>query len=172
MVYIRKLSKKSNLFKIRDATLSSKIEADVLKQELGTTGNTLSFWKGEDITDLKNPMKAILLSTTSIETSQFIVIDDEILDKYGIERDYKEGITGYKGYKNLHVNLCNLDYEKIGIILNIIKEISQDKSHIPELKREDVKKYIIEVKRDGLLDEENIRPELKAAIDKYCPLTA
>ena len=95
-----------------------------------------------------------------------------MLDKYGIERNYEEkGITGYKGYENLHVNLCNLDYEKIGAILNIIKEISKNKTYIPELKREDVKRYIIEVKRDGLLDEENIRPELKAAIDKYCPLT-
>ena len=36
-----------------------------------------------------------------------------MLDKYGIERNYEEkGITGYKGYENLHVNLCNLDYEK------------------------------------------------------------
>ena len=60
MFYIRKLSKKSNLFKIRDAVTNSIIEADVLKQELGTTRNTLSFWKSEDITDLKNAMKAIL----------------------------------------------------------------------------------------------------------------
>ena len=173
MFYIRKLSKKSNLFRIRDAISNSNIEADVLKQELGTTRNTLSFWKCEDITDMKNVMKAILLSATSIETSQFIVINDEMLDKYGIERNYEDkGITGYKGYENLHVNLCNLDYEKIGAILNIIKEISKNKTYIPELKREDVKRYIIEVKRDGLLDEENIRPELKAAIDKYCPLTA
>ena len=156
MFYIRKLSKKSNLFRIRDAISNSNIEADVLKQELGTTRNTLSFWKCEDITDMKNVMKAILLSATSIETSQFIVINDEMLDKYGIERNYEEkGITGYKGYENLHV-----------------KEISKNKTYIPELKREDVKRYIIEVKRDGLLDEENIRPELKAAIDKYCPLTA
>lgn len=172
MFYIRKLSKKSNLFKIRDAASNSNIEADVLKQELGTTRNTLSFWRCEDITDLKNAMKAILLSTTSIETSQFIIVNDEMLDKCGIERDYEEkGITGYSGYENLHVNLCNLDYGKIGAILNIIKEISEDKAYIPELKREDVKRYIIEVKRDGLLNEENIRPELKAAIDKYCPLT-
>ncbi len=173
MFYIRKLSKKSNLFKIMDATSNSNIEADVLKQELGTTRNTLSFWKCDDITDLKNAMKAILLSTTSIETSQFIVISDEILDKYGIERNYDEkGITGYKGYENLHVNLCNLDYGKIGAILNIIKEISGNKDYIPELKRDDVKKYIMEVKRDGLLDENNIRPELKFAIEKYCSLTA
>ncbi len=65
-----------------------------------------------------------------------------------------------------------MDYGKIGAILNIIKEISGNKDYIPELKRDDVKKYIMEVKRDGLLDENNIRPELKFAIEKYCSLTA
>lgn len=169
MFYIRKLSKKSNLFRIRDAISNSNIEADVLKQELGTTRNTLSFWKCEDITDMKNVMKAILLSATSIETSQFIVINDEMLDKYGIERNYEEkGITGYKGYENLHVNLCNLNYEKIGLILNIFKDISTNKQYTPELKKDDVKKYIIEVKKDGLLNEESINPSLKRDIDKYC----
>ena len=98
MFYVRKLSKKSNLFKIKSSTSINSLDADILKQELGTTRNTLSFWKSDDLLNLKNAMKAILLSTTSIETSQFIVINDEILDNYGIERDYTEkGITGYKG---------------------------------------------------------------------------
>lgn len=97
------------------------------------------------------------------------MINDEILDNYGIERDYTEkGITGYKGYENLHVNLCNLNYEKIGLILNIFKDISTNKQYTPELKKDDVKKYIIEVKKDGLLNEESINPSLKRDIDKYC----
>lgn len=169
MFYVRKLSKKSNLFKIKSSTSINSLDADILKQELGTTRNTLSFWKSDDLLNLKNAMKAILLSTTSIETSQFIVINDKILDNYGIERDYTEkGITGYKGYENLHVNLCNLNYEKIGLILNIFKDISTNKQYTPELKKDDVKKYIIEVKKDGLLNEESINPSLKRDIDKYC----
>lgn len=171
MFYVRKLSKKSNLFKIRDVSLN-KVEADVLKQELGTSRNTLSFWKCDDISDLSDTMKAIILSTTSIETSQFIIVDDELLNKYGIAIDDTElGATGYKGFEKLHVNFCNLDYEKIGKLLNMIREVSEDKARIPELKREQVKKYIIEAREMGLLDEEAIRPELRDAIDRYCPLS-
>lgn len=66
MRYVRKLSKKSNLFKIKDTTSNNDIDADVLKQELSTSGNTLSFWKCENSEDLKDAMKAILLSTTGI----------------------------------------------------------------------------------------------------------
>ena len=163
MFYVRKLSKKSNLYKIRDVSLE-KVEADVLKQELGTSRN---------MSHLSDTMKAIILSTTSIETSQFIIVDDELLNKYGISIDETElGATGYKGFDKLHVNFCDLDYEKIGAILNMIREISSDKTRIPELKREQVKSYIVEVRKKGLLDEEAIRPELKDAIDRYCPLIA
>ena len=171
MRYVRKLSKKSNLFKIRNETIDN-IDADVLKQELSTTGNMLSFWKCEKRENLKDVMKAILLSTTSIETTQFIIIDDSFIEKYGIERDDSEkGVTGYRGFEDLHVNFSKLNYGKIGVLLNIIKEIASDQANTPELKREDVKKYIIEVRNEGLLNEDALRDELKSAIEKYCTIS-
>lgn len=173
MHYVRKLSKKSNLFKIKSAATNNDIDADVLKQELSTSGNTLSFWKCEKSENLKDAMKAILLSTTSIETSQFIIIEDSVLEKYGIETDDSEkGATGYKGFEDLHVNFCKLNYGQIGILLDVIKEIAVDETNTPELKREDVKNYIIEVREAGLLNEDGLKPELKSAIDRYCKASA
>lgn len=173
MFYIRKLSKKSNLFKIKTAKTNATIDADVLKQELGTRGNTLSFWRCDSLDATKDAMKAILLSTTSIETSQFIIVDDELLKKYDIETDDSEkGNTGYKGFEKLHIDFCNLTYEKIGFILDMIKEAASMTERTPELKKDDVKKYIIEVKDAGLLNQDNIRPELLSDINKYCSRTA
>lgn len=173
MRYIRKLSKKSNLFKIKDSTVNDDIDADVLRQELSTSGNKLSFWKCENSEDLKDAMKAILLSSTGIETSQFIIIEDLVLEKYGIEMDDSEkGATGYKGFEDWHVNFCKLNYGKLGVLLDIIKEIASDENNTPELKREEVKKYIIEVREAGLLNEERLKPELKSAIERYCPVSA
>lgn len=173
MRYVRKLSKKSNLFKIKTAAINTEIDADVLKQELATSGNTLSFWKCENNEDLKDAMKAILLSTTSIETSQFIIIDDSILERYGIETDDSEkGVTGYKGFEDWHVNFSKLNYGQIGRLLDLIKEIAVDEANTPELKREEVKRYIVEVRQAGLLNEDSLRPELKSAIERYCPVSA
>jgi len=169
MYYIRKLSRKANLFKIQKAPSIANIDADVLKQELGTSGNTLSFWKCHSLDKIEDAVKAILLSTTSIEASQFIIVDDELLKKYHIQTDDShKGATGYKGYEGLHVDFCGLTYEKIGMVLNMIKEIADKKERVPELKKDDVKRYIAEVKDAGLLDEDAIRPELKASIDRYC----
>lgn len=169
MVYIRKLSKKSNLYKIKEALTNATIDSDVLKQELGTSNNTLSFWKCSDISNTRDAMKAIILSTTGIETSQFIIVEEDMLKKYNIDiDDSEEGATGYRGYEKLHINFCNLNYKKIGLILEMIKELALNEDLTPELKKDEVKQYISEVRRDGLLNEELLRPELKKAIDKYC----
>lgn len=173
MFYIRKLSKKSNIYRIKNAANNAVMDADILKQELGTSGNTLSFWKCDSQEAMKDAMKAILLSTTSIETTQFVILDDDLLARYHIDIDDTEvGMTGYKGFENLHVNLCNLTYEKIGYILTLMKEVVEQPGRTPELKKEEVKRYIFEVKNAGLLNKDNIREELWSDINKYCNLTA
>lgn len=168
MYYIRKLSKRSTLSKIKSTANVYDVGADLLKQELPTTNNTLSFWKCTDLNNTKDAIKAILLSTTSIETSQFIILNDTLLSKYEIDvNDEQSGQTGYKNHADLHVNFCNLTYKKIGNILQLLKEISSESSLTPILEKKDVKSYIMEVIRDDMLDKENTRPELLKDINKY-----
>lgn len=168
MYYIRKLSKLSTESKIKNLVNIEDAPADLLKQEWVTNGNTLSFWKCESLSDIKDTLKAILLSTTSIEKSKFIIFDDLMLDNCGIRRDYEEmGKTGYLGFEDLHVNLCDLTYGKIGNIISMTKDALNQKHLIVELSREDVKSYIREVCDAGLIDQEKIHDSLLADIKKY-----
>lgn len=168
MYYIRKLSKRSTISKIKNTTDVYEIGSDLLKQELPTTNNTLSFWKCSDLDNTKDTIKAILLSTTSIETSQFIIINDILLSNYEIDiNDDELGDTGYKDHANLHVNFCSLTYKKIGSILKLFKEVSCDSSLTPILEKNEVKKYIKEVIDDNMLDKEKTRTELLKDIEKY-----
>ena len=168
MYYIRKLSKLSTVSKIKNITSIDETPADLLKQELPTTGNTLSFWRCESLDDVKDTMKAILLAATSIEKSRFIIFDDSMLEFYDIQRDLsKEGKTGYLGYENLHVDFCDLTYRKIGCILNMIKEVLDNEQMNIELSKECVKSYIKEVCDAGLLNEEKTDEHLLADIKKY-----
>lgn len=168
MYYIRKI-KNSNLYKIKDCDTCDLIAADVLKQEYATISNTLSFWKCTSLDAMEDTIKAILLSTTAIETTQFIIINDEQLNKFQIDTDNSEpGKTGYLGFENLHVNLCNLTYGKIGALLNIYKENAIHAELVPKLQKQDVKKYIAEVKQKGLINKELTNPDLLKDINKYC----
>jgi hypothetical protein len=164
------LSSPANLYKLKTIDDVALIEADILKQELGTTQNTLSFWKCHSLDHIKNTMKAILLSTSAIKKAQFIVIEDSITKENGLTMDDSEkGKTGYKGYEDLHVNMVDLTYEKIGSVLAVLHEAVKNEEYTPKLNRDQVKEYIVEVKNAGLLDDTALNPDLKKDIEKYFP---
>lgn len=168
MYYLRKLSKPNTVNKLKYMTSIADTPADLLKQEWPTKGNTLSFWKCESLTNTADTMKAILLSATGIEKSRFIILDDNILDKYGIKRDFSEkGKTGYVGFEGLHVNFCELTYGKIGSIISMTREALNMDQMVIDLTRENVKSYIKEVCDAGLVDPEKINDSLLSDMKKY-----
>lgn len=67
----------------------------------------------------------------------------------------------------MHVNFCNITYNKIGNILQLYKEISSNVQLTPVLEKKEVKKYIMEVINDNMLDREKTRQELLNDINKY-----
>ncbi len=169
MYYVRKLSNNPNLEKVKCVDDIGELGADILKQEFGTTNNSLSFWKCESLEKMSDTFKAILLSTTGIKTSQFFVLSEEIIDKYGFKMDDTQlGVTGYKGFEQLHINMIELTYSKIGTVLQMLNEVFKDPQNTPKLNRDIVKAYIMEVKQAGLLNEDVLNDELRKDIDKYC----
>ena len=172
MYYVRKLSNNPNLEKVKNADDIGELGADILKQELGTTSNSLSFWKCDNLEKLKDTIKAILLSTTGIKASTFFILSDDIIDKYGFKMDDTQpGLTGYKGFEQLHINMTELTYSKIGTVLQMLNEVFQDPQNTPKLDRDKAKAYIMEVKQAGLLNEEALKDELRKDIDKYCKIS-
>lgn len=169
--YIRKLSNLPNLQKIKCVDDIEELEADVIGQELRTSNNALSFWKCDCLLNTKEAQKAIILSSTAIKAMQFYILSDEIIKKYNLSMDDSEmGETGYIGCENLHSNMINLNYSKIGNILKMLKEVFQDPKLTPKLEKKEVKEYIIEIEKDERLDRKKTKEELIEAIDKYCGL--
>lgn len=167
MYYMRKLSNNPNLSKIKEATDIDLLDADILKQEFGTTGNTLSFWKCDDLEHPEDTMKAILLSGTYIKTAQFFIVDDELIEKYQLTLDDTEpGKTAYAGFEGLHTNMTLLTYGRIGTVLRMLNESFKDEKLTPKLNKPKVKQYIKEVKDAGMLDESKLQESLKEDIEK------
>ncbi|MEG1142832.1 MAG: hypothetical protein RSE41_10400 [Clostridia bacterium] len=167
MYYARKLSKNTTIEKLKAKNIDEihLIEADILKQELSTTGNTLSFWRVECLEEKDDALKAILLSTTSIIKTQFILVKKEIFDKYGLKFNDNKGQTGYKGFDVLHSDMINLNYMKIELVLKAFKEAIEDEKAIPKYEKGKVKELIKEVVESNLLDEEQLNENLKDSIE-------
>ena len=174
MYLIRKLSNTPNLYKLRHCKDIGLLDADILRQELRTEENNLSCWKCEQIDDskqLKDTLKAIILSTSSIKVSQFVIFDMETIQKFGFSMDFlEEGKTAYMGYENLHINLTQLTYSKLGDVLSAYCMVTQNENFTPLLKKDEVTDYIIEAFNEGLIDKEKLHKDLLSDMSKFLPI--
>lgn len=152
MYYVRKMSKDKNYSRIKYTSNIDDLESDILKQELSTQSNTLSFWKCESMEDIETTIKAILLSSNKIEKCKMIFISSEIIEQYGLEVEENKGKTGYVGHETLHIDIKGLTYKKIGDMLRIYKDISKIDTYSKDYTRDEVKSLIKEVYDEGKLN--------------------
>ena len=168
MYYVRKLSKPPNLYKIQQASDVSLIPADFLGQEMRTSGNTLSVWRCESLNteDSMNAIKAALFASSEITATQFIILDSEMLEAAGIKTNDVLGKTSYIGLNELHTDLCDLTYEKIGILLNLYHQVSTSQDRIPKIEKKDFQRLALEAYSEGCLDENAMNDQFKKAMEK------
>lgn len=168
MYYVRKMSKPPNLYKIKETADISAIPADFLGQEMRTAGNTLSVWRCESTDECGrfDAIKAALFASSEIAATQFLILDSEMLEAAGIRTKDIEGKTAYKGLSGLHVDLCDLTYEKVGVLLNLYHETSKMEDRIPKIEKEDFQKLALDAYKNDRLDEASMNEQLKKAIQK------
>ena len=75
MYYVRKLSKTSSLYKIKELDDVKNLCSDFLGQEMRTSENTLSVWRSATLEgeDLNDAITAALLASSQVTTSQYRV---------------------------------------------------------------------------------------------------
>lgn len=166
--YVRKLSKPANLYKIKESSDISQIPADFLGQEMRTQGNTLSVWRCGSIDEvgMSDAIKAALFVSTGIEATQFLILDSDMLSEAGIEVKDVTGKTAYKGLNELHSDLCELTYEKIGVLLNLYHRTSLIEGRMPKIEKAEFQKIALEAYNTDCLDEDEMNEKLLKAIHK------
>ena len=168
MYYVRKMSKPTNLYKIKEAKDIATVHADFLGQELRTSQNTLSVWRCENMDDVgyQNAIKAALFASSDIIATQLIVLDSEMLEAAGIKTEDVQGKTSYVGLNNLHTDLCELTYEKIGILLDLYRKTINLQDRIPKVEKKDFQDFVVDAHRNNLLDESGMDEKFKKAVGK------
>ena len=132
----------------------------------------MSFWKCDDLANINDAIKAILLSTTAIKTSYFVIIDKLVAEEHGFSMDDTEkGQTGYKGFENLHINMTELTYGKIGTLMTMLQKVVSNEKFIVKVETKKIKVLINEVIAADCLNKDIIHKDLLKDINKFFPET-
>lgn len=173
MYYIRKLSKESDIERLLMQNLPDDIPADFISQNMRTHSNTLSVWRtptlDQDSDEYKDAIRAALLAGTDFnKKSQFLIISDNDLAEYDIRIDDSEiGETGYKGHGNLHSNICQLTFKKLGDLIRVFSQSSQQPERRPVISKAGNIAIISELLQQELIDFTKLNGEMYRRITEH-----
>lgn len=124
-LYVRKLAKRTNMTLFQSVSDVSEINADTILAEFRTRDNTLSFWEVENSSDMINGILAIALTSSTIETMDFIIFDEKYMQKYGLEMaPSNPGAIPLYEYQDAHRDAFGLTLGKFGNLALLYKELA------------------------------------------------
>jgi len=129
--YIRKIKYESNADLLRSQTDIPELFGDVIAEYNISNNGDLSVWKIDDIEDkdtLEKIVLAIVISTPVCEDTTFLIMDDDILKKYGFEIPVKgaSGENYCQEWESLHYNIKNVRFKNIITCLSMYRDLLQN----------------------------------------------
>jgi hypothetical protein len=127
------------------------VSADAITNCLKTTKNTLSVWHIENNNDINKAVLAIASSLEHIETIDIVVLTTESLREYDISIIASSGNTPIESLKEIHRDLSELTFSKLGHIKeHIVERIRND--NLKRYTKGKLKKILLEAIDKGILE--------------------
>ena len=143
------------------------IPADAVTIDLKTQGNTLSFWRSPTNTnsDLDEAALAIAANRERAERLQIVFIDlDEIQTDEQVLKDIA-GETPVAELKPLHVDVCELDYVRLGRVARRVAD-ALDAERSRTYTKRSVARLVATAVEQGRLELEDLKCKLRGEVGK------
>lgn len=169
---VRKLIKRDKLAEIEIPENIGDVCADIPTTEFRTTKGTLSTWMISSLVELDNAVLAIAVASTEISKMDFIILDAELLEKYGLS--YKSTYAGVEipvpDLQDTHCDILGITIEKLKncacLYRDIIKNEPDEGKYIVRYTAGDIKKLLREAIKNGRVDKSKASDKIAEAIDK------
>lgn len=103
------------------------IKADALTSCLRTSGNTLSFWRIEDLAQIEDAKLAIAASNTNLETFDIVVFSHAEMEDFGAPILETAGKTACTDLANSHRDLAELTSDHlIRVSHAVLRKVRED----------------------------------------------
>ena len=150
-VFVRKLNARRNIDDIRCVENVKDTPADAITSEFKTKSNTLSVWHVAGKNAAEQGILAIALSSSHIETMDFVLFDEKTVLKNGLSVvRTSPGKNPYSPAEGMHFDISEMCLKSLSDICQLYRDI--DSSCIIRKTKSELKKLIIQAHRDGLID--------------------
>jgi len=173
VLLVRKISraKWDSNFNIQRGLAKGEISADAVTSDLRTQSNALSFWQCS--TDSSNSIEDAVLAITAagdrLDKLDIVWLADSELRSDGHSLKNTEGRTPVRDLVRMHVDICKLDYVRLGKIVERVHHSVQDGRWRRFTKLEIKKLLASAIIRGRIVPEhlgEGIRNEISKHIEK------
>jgi len=146
---------------IVDTGINKDVSADAITNCLKTLNNDLSVWHIESDADLEKAILALITgsSQTKLSTLHIVIIDETVALNKGLNLANTKGDTVIKELVNIHKDLTNLTYSKLGIVKDLIVDCIKG-SRTAFYTRRQLKDLITKALKDGKVDKLDLHKDL------------
>ncbi len=141
------------------------ISADAVTADLRTSSNQVSFWKcnSDELDKVREIALAIVAGSDRIETIVVVLVPVSDLKDDGLDWNTSEGRTPVQDLSKLHVDVCHLDYERLGKLARHVRQ-AVDGQRYERVSKKQLIDLVAEAAARGRLNVSELRPKVK----KYC----
>ena len=141
------------------------ISADAITSDLRTQDNSLSFWRCgiEEPVKLEEAVLAIAAARDSVDRLDIVWLADDELKNDGQTLKNSKGQTPIDELADLHVDICRLDYVRLGKVANRVNSAIKQ-NRFQRLKRSYVKRLLTEAVGQGRIDLARLQQKVQAEV--------
>jgi len=150
-VFVRKLNNRRNIDSIRRVKNVIEAPADAVTSEFRTKNNTLSVWQVADKTKAEQGILAIALSSSHIETMDFVIFDEDAVNNKGLLLVHTDPEKNpYSNAVKMHFDICDMRLHSLASICQIYKDV--DDSCIIRKTKSELRALILHANDAGLIN--------------------
>lgn len=144
------------------------IAADAVTADLRTQTNSLSFWQCQEdengAIDIEDATLAIAAAGDRIDKIDIVWLTDDELRNDGQDLKDTTGRTCVAGLANRHVDVCRLDYARLGKIARCVLN-SIEKQRYKRFTKKDVKKLLATAVKKDRIKLDDLSDKIRREID-------
>ncbi|MBN2384611.1 hypothetical protein JXQ70_17190 [bacterium] len=166
MVYfVRKITRAK--WDINESLSTGEIPADGVTFDLRTQSNSLSLWQLESPSDkeIKNIAIALATAATRVDRMDLTWIEEVKLSKSGITIHKSDGRTPVESLKCNHVEIKNLDLERLCVIAKSIDE-ALTKNQYKRFTMKQITSIIAEAVREDIVTIDKLPDKIRELINR------